>query len=80
MSTGLGYLLAASYHVASDLNAAHAMQTTDHLEQTLAVNYYAPCLLTLRLLDTLRSTPGSRVVFMASAAEQFGRLDWNNLK
>ncbi len=55
-------------------------QTVDGIEQTLAINVYAPALLTLGLLDRLRATPNSRVVFMASAAEQYGRLNWDNVR
>lgn len=54
--------------------------TPDGFEQTLAINYYAPALLTIRLLHTLKATHGSRVVFMSSLGEAFGRLDWNNLR
>lgn len=53
--------------------------TGDQLEQTLHVNFYAHALLTLLLLDTLRDTPGSRVLFTSSPAETFGKLDWGNL-
>jgi len=53
--------------------------TVDGIEQTLHVNYYAHALLTLLLLDTLRATPGSRVVFQSSEAEAFGKLNWANL-
>jgi NAD(P)-dependent dehydrogenase (short-subunit alcohol dehydrogenase family) len=37
-------------------------RTKDGIEQSLAVNYYAPALLTLGLLDTLRAARGARVV------------------
>ena len=55
-------------------------QTPDGLEQTLAVDYYAPALLTLGLLPCLEASPGSRVIMVSSPAERLGRLDWANLK
>lgn len=49
-------------------------KTEDGIEQTLAIDYFAPVLLTLGLLPLLRATPGARVVMMASEAEQFGKV------
>jgi NAD(P)-dependent dehydrogenase (short-subunit alcohol dehydrogenase family) len=56
------------------------LQTEDGIEQTLAINYYSHALLTLGLLPVIRSTPQSRIVFMASFGEVLGILDWDNLK
>jgi len=55
-------------------------KTDDGIEQTLGINYYAPALLTLGVLDLLKVKPRSRVVIMASLAEGAGQLDWDNLK
>ncbi|GFH21977.1 uncharacterized protein HaLaN_19371, partial [Haematococcus lacustris] len=54
-------------------------QTKEGIEQTLGINFYAPALLNLLLLDQLKATPGSRIVNMASAAEAVGKLEWDNL-
>ncbi|KXZ56417.1 hypothetical protein GPECTOR_1g371 [Gonium pectorale] len=50
------------------------------LEQTLAVDYYSAVVLTLGLMDELKRGAPSRVVLQSSQAEQFGRLDFDNLK
>ncbi|KAJ9508527.1 hypothetical protein QJQ45_012062 [Haematococcus lacustris] len=54
-------------------------RTKEGIEQTLGINFYAPALLNLLLLDQLKATPGSRIVNMASAAEAVGKLEWDNL-
>lgn len=45
--------------------------TVDGFEQTLAVNHFAPFLLTGLLLPRLRATPGARIVNVASGAHAF---------
>jgi retinol dehydrogenase-12 len=46
-------------------------ETIDGFEQTLAVNHFAPFLLTGLLLPRLQSTPGARIVNVASGAHAF---------
>ncbi len=55
--------------------------TSDGMEMTFAVNYFAPFLLTRQLLPLLtRSTP-SRIVNVASTAHRdVRRIDWENLQ
>lgn len=51
-------------------------QTVDGLEHTLAVNHYAPFLLTNLLLDHLRASAPARVVTVSSMGHKFaGRID-----
>lgn len=54
--------------------------TVDGLEMTLAVNHLAYYLLTRLLVDTLKATPGARVVNMASNGHRFGRIDFTDLQ
>jgi NAD(P)-dependent dehydrogenase (short-subunit alcohol dehydrogenase family) len=49
--------------------------TGDALELTMAVNHFAPFLLTHRLLPALSSAPAGRIVNVSSMAHQSGRLD-----
>jgi retinol dehydrogenase-12 len=46
-------------------------QTVDGFEETLAVNHFAPFLLTGMLLPMLQATPGARIVNVASDAHAF---------
>lgn len=46
-------------------------ETADGFEETLAVNHFAPFLLTGLLLPALQRTPGSRIVNVASDAHSF---------
>lgn len=60
------------------LNNAGVINTTrkvtvDGFEQTLAVNHFAPFLLTGLLLPKLQQAPGARIVNVASAAHAFVR-------
>lgn len=48
-------------------------ETIDGFEQTLAVNHFAPYLLTGLLLPSLLNTPGARVVSVSSGAHAFVR-------
>lgn len=54
-------------------------ETEDGIERTMAVNYFAPFLLTNLLLDTLKGSAPSRVVNVASSEHSAGRLDLDNL-
>jgi NAD(P)-dependent dehydrogenase (short-subunit alcohol dehydrogenase family) len=55
--------------------------TCDGLEQTLAVNHYAPFLLTNLLLERLRASAPARVVTVSSMGHKFaGRIDPDHLE
>lgn len=56
----------------------HWQLSADGFELTFAVNYLAPFLLTLRLLDTLHANPPARIVNVASTALGGGRVDFGN--
>ena len=56
----------------------HWQESADGFEMTFAVNYLAPFLLTLSLLDTLRSNAPGRVVNVASTAMGGGQPDFGN--
>ena len=53
--------------------------TADGLEATLAVNHFAPFLLTRRLLPLLGEATAARVVNVSSIAHQNGSLDLDDL-
>lgn len=53
--------------------------TADGLEATLAVNHFAPFLLTRRLLPQLGEAAAARVVNVSSIAHQNGSLDLDDL-
>ncbi len=60
------------------LNNAGVVNTTrrttvDGFEETLAVNHFAPFLLTGLLLPAIQEVPGARIVNVASAAHAFAR-------
>ncbi len=54
-------------------------ETVDGVERTMAVNYFAPFLLTNLLLDTLEKSGPSRIVNVASVGHFGAKLDLNNL-
>ena len=54
-------------------------ETEDGIERTMAVNYFAPFLLTNMLLDTMERTGPSRIVNISSVAHHNGQLDLDNL-
>jgi retinol dehydrogenase-14 len=54
-------------------------ETEDGLERTMALNYFAPFLLTNLLLDLLEKSAPSRVVNVSSTAHYGGRLDLDNI-
>lgn len=54
--------------------------TADGLERTFALNHLAPFLLTNLLLDRLVQRTAARVVTVASNAQAFGRIDFDDLQ
>jgi NAD(P)-dependent dehydrogenase (short-subunit alcohol dehydrogenase family) len=55
--------------------ATRRVVTEDGFESTLAVNHFAPFLLTHLLLEPLRASKQGRVIFVSSIAHQRGALD-----
>jgi NAD(P)-dependent dehydrogenase (short-subunit alcohol dehydrogenase family) len=53
--------------------------SVDGFEMTMAVNHFAPFLLTSRLLPALSAAPAGRVVTVSSVAHQSGNLDLDDL-
>jgi NAD(P)-dependent dehydrogenase (short-subunit alcohol dehydrogenase family) len=53
--------------------------TRDGFERTMAVNHFAPFLLTRHLLDTIQAAPAGRIVTVSSMAHAWGKLDVNDL-
>jgi NAD(P)-dependent dehydrogenase (short-subunit alcohol dehydrogenase family) len=58
----------------------HRQESADGFELTFAVNYLAPMLLTLKLLETLRNNTPARIVNVSSTAMGGGEVDFNNLQ
>ncbi len=56
----------------------HRQSSADGFELTFAVNYLAPCLLSLSLLDVLKGNAPARIVHVASTALGGGRVDFGN--
>jgi retinol dehydrogenase-14 len=54
--------------------------TADGLEHTFALNHLAPFLLTNLLLDRLKQRTTARVVTVASNAQAFGRIEFDDLQ
>jgi NAD(P)-dependent dehydrogenase (short-subunit alcohol dehydrogenase family) len=54
--------------------------TVDGLEKTMAVNYFAPFLLTNLLLDLLRVSAPARIINVSSDAHRGGQIDWDHLQ
>jgi len=54
--------------------------TVDGLEYTFAFNHLAPFLLTNLLLEPLKAAAPARVVTVSSAAEQTGKIDFDDLQ
>ncbi|KAL0047126.1 hypothetical protein WJX82_007247 [Trebouxia sp. C0006] len=53
--------------------------TENGFELTLASNYFGPVYLTHLLLDVLKASAPSRVVYEASLLEQWGEVNWDDL-
>lgn len=51
----------------------------DGIEITMAVNYFAPFLLTQKLIPVLTNQHGSRIINVGSEMYRFGKLDLENL-
>lgn len=66
-------------HCAGTLEPKRVL-TVDKLEATFAINHIAPFLLTLNLLDLLKSSPQARIITITLRAEELGRIDFNNLQ
>ena len=49
------------------------------LQLTLASNYFGPVYLTSLLVDVLKASAPSRVVYEASLLEQWGKVDWSDI-
>jgi NAD(P)-dependent dehydrogenase (short-subunit alcohol dehydrogenase family) len=58
----------------------HRQQSHDGFELTFAVNYLAPFLLTMRLLDRLKENAPGRIVHVSSTALGGGVIDFDNLQ
>lgn len=54
-------------------------KTRDGFEMQFAVNHLGHFALTGRLFKLMRSTPGSRIVVLASSAEKMGKIDLTDL-
>jgi retinol dehydrogenase 14 len=59
---------------------AHRHPTADGLEHTFALNYLAPFLLTILLLDRLKASAPARVVNVSSHVQAEGRIDFDDLQ
>lgn len=58
----------------------HRQLSVDSFEMTFAVNYLAPFLLTVSLLDTLKANTPGRIVHVASTALGGGMVDFDDLQ
>jgi NAD(P)-dependent dehydrogenase (short-subunit alcohol dehydrogenase family) len=54
--------------------------TEEGIETTFTVNYLAPFLLTLELLDLLKRSRQARIISVASIAHWNAKLEWDNLQ
>ncbi|MGB5223386.1 MAG: SDR family NAD(P)-dependent oxidoreductase [Polyangiales bacterium] len=57
----------------------HRILTSEGLEQTMAVNYFAPFAMTLKLLPALRRAERARIVNVTSNSYAIARLDFDDL-
>lgn len=65
-------------HVGDKVSATN-IQYAMALQVTLASNFFGPLYLTHLLLDTLKQSAPSRVVFESSMLEQWGHVDWHDI-
>jgi len=56
------------------------MLSRDGYEMTIALNYFAPFLLTNELLDVLKASAPSRIVNVSSNAHRLGRVEFDNMR
>jgi NAD(P)-dependent dehydrogenase (short-subunit alcohol dehydrogenase family) len=61
------------------VNVKQRTLTADGIELNFAVNYLAPFLLTLSMIDILEASAPARIINVASAAEQMGKIDFDDL-
>lgn len=50
------------------------------MQITMKTNHFGPFLLTTLLVDLLKQSSPSRMVWVASPAETFGTVDWDDLR
>ena len=50
------------------------------MQITTKTNHFGPVLLTLLLLDVVKKSAPSRLIWVGSPAEAFGSPDWSDLK
>ena len=50
------------------------------MQITTKTNHFGPVLLTLLLLDVVKKSAPSRLIWVGSPAEAFGSPDWTDLK
>ena len=55
-------------------------KTLEGFEVTLATNYFGPFFLTHLLMDLLKASAPSRVVWVVSSLETVGDIKWDDLK
>lgn len=55
-------------------------KTQEGFEVTLATNYFGPFFLTHLLMDRLKASAPSRVVWVVSSLETVGDIKWEDLK
>jgi len=53
--------------------------TSDGLEMTMAVNYFAPFILTNGLIDLMKKTASARIINFSSRAHKFAKIDIDDL-
>ncbi|DBB07994.1 TPA: hypothetical protein ACH3X3_009368 [Trebouxia sp. C0006] len=58
----------------------HHKKTPEGFEVTLGTNYFGPMLLTHLLMDRLRESAPSRIVWVVSSLEVVGDISWEDLK
>lgn len=56
------------------------VQTKDKIEIHMCVNHFGPFLLTNLLLDLLKKSSPSRIIFVSSALHKYGKVDFKNFQ